>query len=172
MQAAGNPGTSQAASSEEPPCAPFSSGTRRFRRPSDTRGTSRSYRRGRCPESDERNANPRFPSKRLGSGSSRVTGEDSNLTSSARAPIAFGTAAKSGRILGIDYSSSGPDSREFVKRPELQSFSIPGVPNSIRTHNREVRGSPPFVGTGESSPRYLTIKRHRKGAFLRFWFRT
>jgi hypothetical protein len=36
--------------------------------------------------------------------------------------------------------------------------------NKIQTHNPEVRGSPPFVGTGESSPRYLTISRHLQGA--------
>jgi hypothetical protein len=51
------------------------------------------------------------------------------------------------RISSIECSSSGPDSLESVKPPELQSFSIPGVPNSIRTHNPEVRGSNPRPAT-------------------------
>ena len=45
--------------------------------------------------------------------------------------------------------------------PSTQSFAISDMQskNKIQTHNPEVRGSPPFVGTGESSPRDLNTKK-------------
>lgn len=71
----------------------------------------------------------------------KITGSSSNPASSAKAPIAFGTAAKSGRISSIDYSSSGPDSLDFEKPPELQGCTIPGVPIALEFTTRRSRVS-------------------------------
>jgi hypothetical protein len=53
-----------------------------------------------------------------------------------------------------DRRTSGSWEPEIIRLAELHGFSVYRCGNRTRTHNPEVPGSPPFVGTGESYPCY------------------
>ena len=71
-------------------------------------------------------------------------------------------------ILSVPYRGT-PGSWEpwNARLAQLHGFTVCRYGNRIGAHNPEVTGSPPFVGTGESWPRYL--RGVPKGASFALW---